>query len=310
MPPFYIGSTSVERIQKGYHGSVSSAKWKGIWQSELKNNPHLFFTFIIPNTYVNSKKSKLKYEIVWQKAFEVVENEHFINSVYATGKFFTTKEAIMKALETKRIKGKLKHSALTIEKLKLAAKSRPAMTRETRQKISNSNKGRKRSQETVNKIKAARARSTYTHSPETIEKIRSSKIGKPHAIESVKKAIATRMKNGYKHSTETKTKIGNSNSGKIVSESTKLLISRSRTEKRWYNNGVLEKSSSVCPGPEWMKGRLKGKNTNGTNGNSTQVLFNGTLYDSVCAAMQSTNLSRYKLLKAGAVFIRKTTQMY
>jgi hypothetical protein len=39
LPPFYIGSTSVNRISNGYHGSVSSKRYKSIWLEELKTNP-------------------------------------------------------------------------------------------------------------------------------------------------------------------------------------------------------------------------------------------------------------------------------
>ena len=42
MPPFYIGSTSVSNIKKGYLGSVSSKKYKDIWLSEILNNKSLF----------------------------------------------------------------------------------------------------------------------------------------------------------------------------------------------------------------------------------------------------------------------------
>lgn len=47
MPPFYIGRSTVQKIQHGYHGTVASKKYKTIWKEELKNNPHLFETTII-----------------------------------------------------------------------------------------------------------------------------------------------------------------------------------------------------------------------------------------------------------------------
>lgn len=31
LPPNYIGSTSVEKIKKGYYGSVKSKSYKSIW---------------------------------------------------------------------------------------------------------------------------------------------------------------------------------------------------------------------------------------------------------------------------------------
>jgi len=47
LPPFYIGSTSALKISEGYRGSVQSKKYKQIWLSELKDNPHLFETQIL-----------------------------------------------------------------------------------------------------------------------------------------------------------------------------------------------------------------------------------------------------------------------
>lgn len=32
LPPFYIGSTSVDKIEKGYRGSVKSKRWKQIYE--------------------------------------------------------------------------------------------------------------------------------------------------------------------------------------------------------------------------------------------------------------------------------------
>jgi hypothetical protein len=47
LPMFYVGSTSVSKINNGYRGSVASKAYKQIWISELKNNPQLFETRII-----------------------------------------------------------------------------------------------------------------------------------------------------------------------------------------------------------------------------------------------------------------------
>lgn len=47
LPPFYIGSTHVKNINKGYKGSVGSKNFGDIWKTELKENPELFKTKII-----------------------------------------------------------------------------------------------------------------------------------------------------------------------------------------------------------------------------------------------------------------------
>ena len=47
MPMFYIGSSSISNVMKGYHGSVASKLYKEVWKTELKNSPELFKTMII-----------------------------------------------------------------------------------------------------------------------------------------------------------------------------------------------------------------------------------------------------------------------
>ena len=36
LPPYYIGSSSVKKVLNGYHGTVTSIKWKKDWEDELK----------------------------------------------------------------------------------------------------------------------------------------------------------------------------------------------------------------------------------------------------------------------------------
>lgn len=47
LPPFYIGSTSLDRINRGYKGSVNSVEYRAIWKSEWSENPHLFTMHVI-----------------------------------------------------------------------------------------------------------------------------------------------------------------------------------------------------------------------------------------------------------------------
>lgn len=56
LPIFYLGSTSVQKIENGYRGSVSSNEYKSIWLTELKTNPHLFTTKIL-STYLTRKEA-------------------------------------------------------------------------------------------------------------------------------------------------------------------------------------------------------------------------------------------------------------
>ena len=85
MPPFYIGSTSVEKVNNGYKGSVKSASYKDIWHEELKNNPELFDIKII--TIFDSRKKALEEENRLHKKLNVVKNPLYINKAIATGCF-------------------------------------------------------------------------------------------------------------------------------------------------------------------------------------------------------------------------------
>jgi hypothetical protein len=38
LPPFFVGSSSVARVQDGYHGSVRSQALRAVWELELMEN--------------------------------------------------------------------------------------------------------------------------------------------------------------------------------------------------------------------------------------------------------------------------------
>jgi hypothetical protein len=77
LPMFYIGSTSIQRIENGYHGSVSSRKYKKLWDRELKQNPHLFETKII-TTHFSDIEARKK-ELQFQRQLKVVKSSLYIN---------------------------------------------------------------------------------------------------------------------------------------------------------------------------------------------------------------------------------------
>ncbi len=81
LPPFYIGSTSVAKVKDGYHGSVSSKKYKENYVKELKESPELFKTTILITTA--TRKFALKLENYIQKKNDVVKNPFFINQSFA-----------------------------------------------------------------------------------------------------------------------------------------------------------------------------------------------------------------------------------
>lgn len=87
MPMFYIGSSSVKKVNNGYHGSVCSQQYKEIWLSELKHNPQLFRTVIL-TTHLVRKEATLK-EREFQKKVSAVKNPLYINQSFAAYDSFT-----------------------------------------------------------------------------------------------------------------------------------------------------------------------------------------------------------------------------
>lgn len=85
LPPFYIGSTFLHRLNDGYKGTPSSRKYKMLWRKELKQNPQLFRTFIVK--VLPSRSDALELEEKLQRRLRVVDNPLYVNCAYANGGF-------------------------------------------------------------------------------------------------------------------------------------------------------------------------------------------------------------------------------
>lgn len=85
LPMFYIGSSTVDKVNNGYHGSVCSKKYKSIWKNEIKNNPDLFITKILK--IFNDRKSASLYEESLQRKLNVVVSPMYINEGYCSTNF-------------------------------------------------------------------------------------------------------------------------------------------------------------------------------------------------------------------------------
>lgn len=85
LPPFYIGSTSVDNLNGGYRGSVSSKEFKELWKEEVKHHPELFKTHIV-STH-KTRKDALVAEDIIQRKLNVVHNPLYTNKAYASGCF-------------------------------------------------------------------------------------------------------------------------------------------------------------------------------------------------------------------------------
>lgn len=81
LPPFYIGSSSLLKINSGYLGSVSSGRYKDMWKSEISNNPDLFKVRII--SYHETRQEALEKELILQLKLQVIRNPLYVNLSYA-----------------------------------------------------------------------------------------------------------------------------------------------------------------------------------------------------------------------------------
>jgi hypothetical protein len=78
---FYIGSTSIERINNGYIGSVKSKEYKDIFNKEKQESPHLFKTKII--SIYESREIALQKELKFQLHLNVVKSTMYMNKSLA-----------------------------------------------------------------------------------------------------------------------------------------------------------------------------------------------------------------------------------
>jgi len=85
LPMFYIGSSSIEKVKSGYHGSISSKKYKKIYLKEKKENPSFFKTHIISQHNTRCQATDKEYKL--QKQLSVAISPLYINECYASKHF-------------------------------------------------------------------------------------------------------------------------------------------------------------------------------------------------------------------------------
>jgi hypothetical protein len=81
LPPFYIGSTSLKKINKGYKGSVMSEEYKHIWNTELKIHPNKFKIKIL--SFHEKRKDAYIKEEKFHRYLKVNENPLYANKSIA-----------------------------------------------------------------------------------------------------------------------------------------------------------------------------------------------------------------------------------
>lgn len=174
LPPFYIGSTSLDKLNRGYCGSVSSREYKTLWKAALKQEPENFDTIVISEH--NTRKEALDAECDLQRKLDVVKSPLFVNKAIATlhprnsgkGRKMSAKTlaAIIKSRtgSTHTDEAKLKMSIASQKRLPATAESRAKMstsqksrerkpmTAEAKENLSIKQTGKQASQETKNKL--------------------------------------------------------------------------------------------------------------------------------------------------------------
>ena len=90
------------------------------------------------------------------------------------------------------------------------------------------------------------------------------KVGEHRSLHCSLHNIGNTYMKGHKHSADTRQKIAEANKGKHHTEKTRQKISESLKGKHnctkdslWWNDGISNKRSKECPGPEWKRGCLK-----------------------------------------------------
>ncbi len=130
LPPFYIGYTTVEKIENGYRGSVQSKKYKDIWKKELKDNPHLFKTKIL--TMHEDRNDAMTREVSFQEQFQVHKNPMYINMNISCTKFFITHHSE----ETKQKMRRIESPEIRLKRSLARGNRSIPHTEETKRKLS------------------------------------------------------------------------------------------------------------------------------------------------------------------------------
>lgn len=194
LPPYYIGSTSEDKVNSNkYFGIPRSKKWKDVFKLELKNNKHLFSIEIL--SYHDTRISALEEELRIQILNNVVKSSEYFNESLACPNGFFGRNI---SGELNPFFGKV-HSDETktkISKIKKESTSIPWMKDRTHKveslhKMSIIKKGNKNAAGHKNNGGIGRI-----FSEETKNKMRLSKIGKV-ASEETKKKMSESHKKRY-----------------------------------------------------------------------------------------------------------------
>lgn len=144
LPSNYIGSSTVNKINTGYRGSVTSKKYKSIWEIELKTNTQLFSTDII-STHDTRREATYK-ELQLQRIFNVVKSDLFVNMAYASVNGFFGRDTSGKNYPLFGKRGILNPNYGKSNNGASVKLKNKTFSQESKDKMSNSAKGKPKSQ--------------------------------------------------------------------------------------------------------------------------------------------------------------------
>lgn len=165
LPLYYIGSSSIDKIKRGYRGSVKSKSYSSIWKSELKNNPHLFKTYILTKHHTR-QEATIK-ENYFHCKLNITKNILYINKSNAVvdGIFGTTcsgeknpmygkkrKDAKLRMKNNNPMKDKVVSAKVTKSKSELRAKGLHKSTRNSDKKLKETSNRMKQNNPSLIKI--------------------------------------------------------------------------------------------------------------------------------------------------------------
>jgi len=241
LPPFYIGYTLIKKVlEKNYHGTVTSVKYKQTWQKELKEHPELFKTVIL-TTHITKIEAKQK-ETYFQRYFQVHKNPMYINMSISGENYICENytEEICKKMSVAQRKRKYPPRAKGFKQ-----------PQEVKDKISKTLTGKKHSEERIQKRAYSRKgkknskpmpRESVQCGIETMKLKRQLMTLEEKQSESFKCSGEKNNFYGKKHSPESRMKMSQTNRDYLIGSI-------------WWTNGIVCQRSKSCPGQDWIKGR-------------------------------------------------------
>lgn len=206
----YIGKHKFNKFDKNYYGSGTNLK-KALNKYGKEN-----FKVIILEEVNTNQEDLDKAEIRWIEAANAVRSDKYYNNSYGGEN-----------------EGWYPYHKVIKDNPGLNPWLNRNHTEETKKKISESRKGKipwnkGLTKETDKRIK------DYTN------KMINSKLGSVPWNKGLTKETDSRL-HGYTHSNETKRKVSETLRGHIVLDETKTKISKSRSNRKWINNGIENK---------------------------------------------------------------------